>query len=466
MIILGHMYHLGWGWGGGVVTMVLLLDELRRRGHEARLMLQRGKWSHDAFGGRPIAMDRNYSQPLPRAKVRAYMEADLIITQGEATGEAMRLAHQYGRPLAHLIHDEGQLRKHGAKRRDVALAIYNSRWTLEAALRESREESAIVVNPLVFPDAFATERGDAICLVNTSLPKGGQLFWALAARMPERRFLAVRGGWGAQIIHALPNVAVMDHQFDPRAIYQHCRIMLMPSQDLGTPGPNPDWTESWGRVAIEAAASGIPTIAHPTPGLVESLGDAGIYADRNDVEAWVKMIEALDDPERYAEACAAALARSAELERMQSAQLDELVAALAEVAAVSRPAVDWHGAVREGRAMKVEALRPFLYQRAVRRREQVFDVPAARARELTEAGLVRIAEGGGAPMIRPEETQQLPPPLERKAPKERTSGVVVTYACAHCRASGFASRDALRDHAATEHGAAVRQMATAGLSRE
>jgi len=429
MIILGHMYHLGWGWGGGVVTMVLLLDELRRRGHQARLMLQRGQWSNDSFGGREIGVEKVYGNPLPRAKVRAYEQADLVITQGEATPEAMRLAGRYHKPLAHLVHDEGQLRKYGAKPGQVQLAIYNARWTMEAAAAEGRTERAVLVNPLVFPDAFATERGEAICLVNTCPAKGGQLFWALTARMPERRFLAVRGGWGAQIVHLLPNAEVIGHQLDPRDIYRRCRIMLMPSQPLGTPGPNWDWTESWGRVAIEAAASGIPTIAHPTPGLLESLGSAGIFADRNDVEAWARAIEELDDPDRYAQASAAALARSAELAEMQTGQLDELEAALYELAGVARAAVPSPPPAEEGTEDMIH--------------------PASEVHA-----------------DRPQETQELPPPLERKAPKERTSGVVVTYACAHCRASGFASRDALRDHAATEHGAAVRETATAGLSRD
>ncbi|MFI1769152.1 glycosyltransferase family 4 protein [Streptomyces sp. NPDC020800] len=58
-------------------------------------------------------------------------------------------------------------------------------------------------------------------------------------------------------------------------VYSRSRVMLMPSL-----------YESWGRVAVEAFASGIPVIAHPTPGLVESLGEAGIFAYRDDLNAW------------------------------------------------------------------------------------------------------------------------------------------------------------------------------------
>ena len=57
--------------------------------------------------------------------------------------------------------------------------------------------------------------------------------------------------------------------------------------------------ESYGRVAVEAACCGIPTIAHPTPGLVESLGEAGIFVDRNDHARYAAEIERLMSDDLY-----------------------------------------------------------------------------------------------------------------------------------------------------------------------
>lgn len=75
--------------------------------------------------------------------------------------------------------------------------------------------------------------------------------------------------------------------------------------------------------AVEAIASGIPVIAHPTDGLVESLGPAGIFVDRADGQAWLDEIERLHDPAEWAEASRLSLARSAELD--PQADLDRFV---------------------------------------------------------------------------------------------------------------------------------------------
>ena len=332
MRILSHMYHLGYGWGGGSVTMCLVLEALRRRGHEITLLLQRGEFdSAQTHGGCEFGIRDVFSDPPPRQKRDLYEAADIILTQGEATIEALALCANYDKPLVHMIHDEGQLARYKAHPSHVQLALYNAQWVMEAAERKGRYDNAMVLYPLIEPAHYRVdETGDALVLVNCCEEKGGQLFWELARLMPERRFLGVYGGWGWQIIPKpmLPNCEVMDHTLDPRDIYRQTRIVLMPSQDLGTPKTG-NWTESFGRIGIEAAASGIPTIAHPTPGLVESLGAAGTFCDRYEPSQWIEAIRLLDAKAEYAEVSAAALKRSGELE--PGPQLDALETALEQV---------------------------------------------------------------------------------------------------------------------------------------
>ena len=73
----------------------------------------------------------------------------------------------------------------------------------------------------------------------------------------------------------------------------------------------PSMHETSGRVGLEAICSGIPVICHPTPGLVETQGDAGIFVDRDNVQGWIAEVRRLRDPAAWQEASDRALARAA-----------------------------------------------------------------------------------------------------------------------------------------------------------
>lgn len=76
----------------------------------------------------------------------------------------------------------------------------------------------------------------------------------------------------------------------------------------------PSVYESYGMVGIEAAHSGIPTIAHPTPGLLESLSYAGTYADRDDLDTWERALRSILNPHTWQPLSAVAKRRAAELD--------------------------------------------------------------------------------------------------------------------------------------------------------
>src|SRR5678815_5651953 len=120
-------------------------------------------------------------------------------------------------------------------------------------------------------------------------------------------------------------MCIRDRYYMREKVYARTRILLMPSA-----------YETWGRVGVEAMCSGIPVIAHPTPGLTEALGDAGFFDDRDDVDAWAKTVRRLDDPAEYRKASRAAFKRAAELDPTSDlarfADVVEAVAAHEEVA--------------------------------------------------------------------------------------------------------------------------------------
>lgn len=294
-----------------------MLRALAARGHRVQVWLSR--WSPHVRQTYDLDGVTVIPQGAPGAGEFAAVatRADALVSHLENVPVTASLARGHGIPLIVVCHNTFGLTWAPLATGTTALAVYNSAWMegeAEAYLhgRPRRPTRTLVVRPPVWATEYRTAPGDAITLVNCSRDKGAGVLAALAQRNPDRAFLAVEGGYGRQEPPDLPNVGVLAHM-DGRqirnAVYARTRLLLMPSL-----------YESWGRVGVEAMASGIPVIAHPTPGLAESLGPAGIFCDRDDLEAWQAAIDALDDPARYTAASAAAAARAAALD--PAAELD------------------------------------------------------------------------------------------------------------------------------------------------
>lgn len=171
---------------------------------------------------------------------------------------------------------------------DAELNVYNTHW-----VRESLGEPGIVVHPpLEFGRHAVEETGSAVTLVNLQENKGVRLFHALAELMPDTRFLGVEGTHGNQEYRRdLKNIEYLPVTQDMRQVWRKSRIVLMPSG-----------YESYGMVAAEACVNGIPVIAHPTPGLLECLGNAGTFIPRDQVPAWERTVRLLlEDRKKYQE---------------------------------------------------------------------------------------------------------------------------------------------------------------------
>lgn len=196
---------------------------------------------------------------------------------------------------------------------DASLIVFNAEWVKANVEAEwGPRPNGMVITPPVLAADYKTRRGDAVTLVNLSADKGGGLFWALAAAMPDVPFIGVKGAYGPQLLGDMPNVQVLEHvpghEMRDR-VYGKTKILLAPSR-----------YEAWGRVAVEAMVSGIPVIAHPTPGLSEALGNAGMLIDRDDLPAWKQGIEYLLESGPYMLATRAAFKRAKELDPAEDLQ--------------------------------------------------------------------------------------------------------------------------------------------------
>nr|WP_282084297.1 glycosyltransferase family 4 protein [Streptomyces tendae] len=295
---------------GAEHMLVSMLRPLVERGHDVQVWLSRYGKAHEEYeyrGIRVVPLESRLDFPT------AVRRADVLLAHLETVPSTASLARGYGKPLVVVCHNTHRPTFRDAAAGGTALAVYNSQWMeREAELffaeypKAVRPASSLIVRPPVFADEYATKPGKAITLINCNPEKGGKVLKALAERMPDQKFLAVKGAYGEQILPDLPNVEVVDHvrgEDMREKVYARTRVLLMPS-----------YYESWGRAGVEALASGIPVVAHPTPGLCESLGEAGIFADRNDVDGYEAVLRKLQSAAEYRLASKRARARSAELD--------------------------------------------------------------------------------------------------------------------------------------------------------
>ncbi|MEU0845666.1 glycosyltransferase family 4 protein [Streptomyces sp. NPDC005962] len=296
---------------GGEQMLVNMLRPLVERGHDVSVWLSRHSDATEVYEYRGIRVVPSQARlDFPSALRRA----DMVLSHFECVPATASLARSYGTPLVVVCHNTHRSTFREIAVGGTALAVYNSEWMrAEAELffaeypSSVRPGSELVVRPPVFAAEYAvTVPGDRITLVNCNPDKGGHILEQLARRMPDTKFLAVAGAYGWQILPELPNVEIVEHvrgEEMREKVYARTRVLLMPSS-----------YESWGLTAVEAFASGLPVVAHPTPGLCEALGEGGIFVDRNDLAGYEAVLRKLDTDAEYQQAAERAKARSAELD--------------------------------------------------------------------------------------------------------------------------------------------------------
>lgn len=274
--------------GGASISCCEIAGALAKRGHNVKIT------GHDKLRWEYAELMSN--EPVSKL----YQEADIILVHWFKSQEAIKLTRKILRPRVHYICDVDSVER--LKIRDAALLIFNSYWLMEDTDWQGEQ---MVVHPPVYPEKFATTPGDGILIVSAIKSKGIDLFLEVARRMPDRKFVIALGRTN-KLPDITQNVEIITHCPDARDIYAKARLVLMPSRtqdDYSLKYQMPfKWQEGYGRVAIEAACSGIPTIgSRESRGLRECLGEGGMFAGQDKVEEWIELIEKLDGPEFYKE---------------------------------------------------------------------------------------------------------------------------------------------------------------------
>lgn len=232
----------------------------------------------------------------------ALSRSQLLLTHHTMEPKAVQTSLLLKKPLVVFLHDHGRYHHVREYKRQLGQNLYivtNSQW-LEKYYAPLGVPSYICYPPVSWRDYVVESSHEYVTLINVNRNKGGEVLINIAKEMPDVQFLGVKGAYNKQIVSVLPNIQYIPSTPNIKEVYGKTNILLMPSKE-----------ESWGRTAIEAMSSGIPVIAHPTPGLLESCGDAGIFCNRDDISAWVREIRRLLTDESYYSSCSLACKRRA-----------------------------------------------------------------------------------------------------------------------------------------------------------
>jgi glycosyltransferase involved in cell wall biosynthesis len=288
---------------GAETTLANLLESLVRAGWEATVLL-----SDNVRDGQPYVVNGVTVLPDARGRKtfpRIVQDFDVVVSHLECSEQAAVVCQRSGVPIVHLVHNtfwqtEGYLAM------GCSLAVYNSEWVAnhhsgsqyrqivsQVAKREKHAEinftarvasswPYVVLHPQIEPELYYTDGPhDCVGFVNFHENKNPAVFYEMARRFPEQQFLGLLGGYGHQDIQELPNVEFIENTPDITGeFYSRCRVLLVPSH-----------YESFGRVAVEAQASGVAVVASATPGLKEALRESALYADPDNMTQWETALE-------------------------------------------------------------------------------------------------------------------------------------------------------------------------------
>ena len=298
--------------GGAEISMHLLLERLRRHGHEAETCVWRpyarrglGELMHAANPGWVFTESRVAPHVVREAKMQGRKTAVFVYDPVEHAcshhvEDGLRVCVETGGRADPLTCPLGCL----GRRIDIAvqremfrsadLVSCSSEYTRRVIERVFGGPDAdlrpVVQYPVIpGPRQHGLSRRRYVTIIRPTPGKGRRLFEQLTRRLGGHEFLAV-GGQPLDVpwerVAYLPVAVRMDE------VYRATRILIHPAVDA----------EAFGRTVAEAASLGVPSVVSSQGGLPEALGPGGIAVDDyENPDAWVRAIGQLEaDYEHYA----------------------------------------------------------------------------------------------------------------------------------------------------------------------
>jgi glycosyltransferase involved in cell wall biosynthesis len=180
--------------------------------------------------------------------------------------------------------------QHGLQQ--ASLIIANSQY-MARVIKHLTSRDAPVVYPTFDLDDWrqpGSPQRDHVLFIKPQERKGFSIFLDIARAMPEKAFVVAgktkRSARTA--LRKLDNVSTIEWSNEMRQVYARTQVLLGPSI----------WPEPFGRVFVEAASAGVPSITSNRGGIPEAVGLGGILIDDiHDLDAWVGALRSMDDPQ-------------------------------------------------------------------------------------------------------------------------------------------------------------------------
>ena len=171
--------------------------------------------------------------------------------------------------------------------RVLTLAVDNSRFRpLSEAAKESTASGLGLRTPIIVYIGRLTEpKGCEVMLqmLRRLDPEEAWSFFAMGDGPYKRRFEELGKELG---IAERVKIALLTHD-DVADFLPACDILICPSQTRA------NWREQFGRMTIEAFASGVAVIGSSSGEIPYVIGDAGIVVPEDDIDQWVASVEML-----------------------------------------------------------------------------------------------------------------------------------------------------------------------------
>ena len=293
---------------GAEITCHVTNKQLLKDGFEVTVIVKH--YVTDRQDGVKILKSQDDTYDATPEAQDALRRASVICIQNLDYNVGMDIVRKYRKPVCFFIHATSRGKEFFGYAGSWPIHVVYNSWSMKADIGANYKN--YVLKPYVDMAKFkplAAAAGSPnrfyVTLININKSKGGDFLIELAKAMPEVQFLGVEGGYGEQIRDdSIRNITYMSKTDKIEEVYAKSRIVIMPS-DL----------ETWGRVAVEAMASGVPVIVNDVQGMREACGEGALVADRNDIASWTRQIKRLrSDPMFYSEQVRKAQERVQELD--------------------------------------------------------------------------------------------------------------------------------------------------------